>query len=299
MRYGLVGFLRNGFVSMATMFIMTITLATIGSSMFVNAALDSILTQLEDKVDINVYFVPDAKESDVLALKERVEALPEVREVLYVSRAEELEKFKERHQDSQLLLRGLDLLDENPLGSSIAVRAKETSQYAGIANFLESETAVEQGEQSIIEKVNFFENQAAIEKLTSITHASKQFGFAMTVFLVIASVAIVFNTIRLAIYTSRDEITVMQLVGASNWYVRGPFVIEGALYGFVAGVFVFALMYPVALWLGPASEAYLGTFSTSAYYETHVLKLFGTLVGSGIVLGALSSFLAISRYLKV
>jgi len=298
-KYGLIGFLRNGFVSLATMLIMTITLFTIAAGMFTNAALDSVLTSLEQKVDINVYFVPDADEDEVLAVKQSIEGLPEVAEVTYRSKEQELKEFRARHEDSQLLLKGLDLLDENPLGASLSVRARNTSQYAGIAEFLKGETVVKSGEKSIIEKVNFFENKASIDKLTSITHASKQTGFAVMLFLILASVIIVFNTIRLAIYTARDEITVMQLVGANNWYVRGPFVVEGMLYGIVTGLFVFIVLYPLSLWLGDASHAYLGSFNTAAFYNANVLKIFGVLIGSGIVLGAVSSFLAIRRYLKV
>ncbi|MDP2650006.1 MAG: permease-like cell division protein FtsX [bacterium] len=296
---GFIGFLRNGFVSLATVLIMAITLFVIGSILMMNAALGSVLAQLQEKVDINVYFLTDASESEILALRDSIRELPEVASVEYVSRDEALARFRERHKDDQLTLQALDELDDNPLGASIAIRAKETSQYEGIAKFLESESAVSKGGNSIIEKVNYFQNKAAIDKLTDIISAAERAGLIAAVFLAIASVLIVFNTIRLAIYTARDEISVMQLVGASDWYVQGPFVVEGALYGFAAGIFALATLYPVAVWLGPSSEAFLGTFSTLSYYAGNFGFLFFTLVGLGIVLGALSSFLAVRRYLRI
>ena len=297
-RAGFIGFLRNGFVSLATVLIMGITLFVLGSIMTTGAALDSVLAQLQQKVDINVYFLIDAPEDAILTLKDAVSELPEVANVEYISREMALERFRERHQDDQLTLQALDELEENPLGASLAIRAKETNQYEGIAKFLENETAVGGGRQ-VIEKINYFQNKATIDKLSEIIDASERFGLITTIFLIAASILIVFNTIRLAIYTTKDEISVMQLVGASDWYVQGPFVIEGALYGFVGGLLALLALYPLALWLGPASEAFLGSFNVLAYYGSHFGWLFFVLIGTGIVLGGLSSFVAVRRYLRL
>ncbi len=290
--------MRNGYVSLATVLIMAITLFAIGTVTITSAALDAVLTQLENKVDINVYFLVDAPESEILALRDAVQELPEVAAVTYVSREEALEQFRARHADDQLTLQALDELDENPLGASLAIRAQETSQYERIANVLQEETTVG-GSDPIIEKINYFQNRAAIDKLTDIITASERIGFATTIFLVIASVLIVFNTIRLAIYTTKDEIGVMRLVGASDWYVQGPFLVEGALYGFAGGLVALLALYPIALWTGPASEAFFGNFNVLTYYTSHFGYLFVVLVGIGVVLGVVSSALAVRRYLKL
>jgi len=266
--------------------------------MIAGAALDATLVQLQNKVDINVYFLTDAPESEMLELRDLVAELPEVAEATYVTREEALENFRERHKDDQLTLQALDELDENPLGASLSIRAKETSQYEGIANFLDNETTVGSGNQ-IIEKINYFQNKAAIEKLTDIIAGSEKLGFFVTIFLIFASVLIVFNTIRLAIFTTKDEIDVMQLVGASDWYIQGPFVIEGALYGFAAGLFSLLSLYPIAVWLGPKSQAFLGSFNVLSYYANSIGWLFFVLVGTGVFLGAFSSFMAVRRYLHL
>ncbi len=296
-RAGFIGFLRNGFVSFATILIMALMLFVIGSIMVAGSALDATLTQLEEKVDINVYFLTGAPESEILSLRDSVSLLPEVDDVEYVTRAEALERFRERHKNDQLTLQALEELDDNPLGAALAISAKETSQYEGIAKFLENETAVGSGTQ-IIEKVNYFQNKAAIDKLTEIISASKRMGIVVTIFLIIVSVLIVFNTIRLAIFTTKDEIGVMQLVGAADLYVQGPFIIEGALYGFSGGMLALIFLYPVALWLGPASQAFLGTFNVLSYYLSNLGWLFFVLVGTGVLLGAFSSYMAVGRYLK-
>lgn len=298
-KYGSIGFIRNSFVSLSTILVMTITLFVIGSLIFIGAILTTTLNQVRDKVDINVYFVTTAPEGNILSLKKSIEALPEVKSVEYVSREQALEAFRARHANDQLTLQALEELDENPLGASLSIRAKETSQYEGIATFLENDVAVTAGESPIVEKVNFFQNKAAIDRLTRVIDSSERFGIAIIVFLLVASIMITFNTIRLAIYTARDEISVMKLVGAGNSYVRGPFVFEGILYGVVAGVITLVLFYPLTLWLGPITEGFFNDINIFQYYLDNFGQLFLIIMGVGVLLGASSSYLAVRRYLKV
>lgn len=293
-RYGLIGFIRNGFVSLAAIFIMMITLFVIAGILISGAALQATLEQLTNKVDVNVYFTTDAPEERIVALKQNLERLPEVSSVTYTSRDEALAEFRERHKNEQMTIQALDQLSENPLGASLAIRAKETSQYASIAEFLEGEQG---GGENVISKVNFHQNKTAIDRLTSIIETSQKISIAAALFLAGASILIAFNTIRLAIYTSRDEIGVMNLVGAGHWYVRGPFVVAGVLYGLISGIVVLLLLYPLTIWLGPGSEAFFGNFNVFDYYVSSFPKFFLSVVGTGVLLGAVSSFLAVRRYL--
>ncbi len=295
---GAVGFLRNGFVSAATVLIMTVTLVVIGALMMTNAALDSVLAQLQEKVDINVYFLVDAPEDAILTLKASVEALPEVASVEYITREQALANFRARHEGDQLTLQALDELGENPLGASLAIRAQETTQYEGIAKFLEGKTAVSADESSMIEKVNYFQNKSAIDKLTDIIHASERFGTIASIFLAVASLMIVFNTIRLAIYTTRDEISVMQLVGASDAYVHGPFIVEGVFYGIAAAIVSLLILYSASVWLASASASFFGSFNTLTYFSEHTAFFIFSLLVIGVALGMVSSFLSVRRYLQ-
>jgi len=252
---GFVSFWRNNVVSFASILVMTMTLFVLGSILFVGATLDASLNQIRDKVDINVYFVTEAPEEDILALKRSLESLSEVASVEYVSREQALERFRSRHENDQLTLQALDELGENPLGANLNIKAKETSQYEGIAEFLGNESALSTVDDiPIIDKVNYFQNKNAIDKLSEIIDSSETFSLIIIAILVIASVIITFNTIRLAIYTSKDEISVMKLVGASNSYIRGPFVFEGIMYGIVSALITLILFYPLTIWLGPLTE---------------------------------------------
>ena len=150
-----------------------------------------------------------------------------------------------------------------------------------------------------IDKVNFQQNQAAITRLSNIIETSRKLGAAIGIVLAAASLLITFNTIRLAIYTARDEIGVMNIVGAGRWYVRGPFIVTGVLYGLVAGLIVLLVLYPLTLSFGDSSQAFFGTFNVFTYFVSHFSMFFVVIIGCGTVLGALSSFLAVRRYLKI
>lgn len=298
-RYGLIGFFRNGFVSLAAILIMTITLFVGASLLIGGAALQATLVGLTEKVDVNVYFLTTAPEERIIDLKKSIEALPETALVEYTSRDVAIQRFRERHKNDQLTLQALDELGENPLGASLAIRAKETSQYETIAKFLDaSPSAQGVGEERIIERVNFSQNKAAIDRLSDIIGTVRTLGSAVAIFLSIASILIAFNTIRLAIYTSRDEIGVMKIVGADHWYVRGPFMIAGVLYGVTAGILVLLILYPLSLYLAGSSRAFFGNFDTLTYFTSNFQLLFLATVGVGVLLGAVSSFLAVHRYLK-
>ncbi len=296
---GFVNFWRNGFVSFASVLIMVVTLFTLGSVVFLGAILESSLIQLQNKVDINVYFVTDTPESDILNLKTSLEVLPEVASVEYITREDALAKFRERHADDQTILGALEELDDNPLGAVFNIKARETSQYGAVAEFLESPAALGAGQQQIIQKINYYDNKIVIERLSEIINSTERLGFSLSLVLIILSLIITFNTIRLAIYTAREEISVMRLVGASNRYVRSPFVVEGIMYGVVAAIIVLILFYPLTLWVGPMTERFFGSINIFEYYLDHFGQMFLIILSSGIVLGAVSSYLAVRRYLKI
>lgn len=297
----LLNFFRNGFVTLASILVITVTLFVIGSMLFLGVILNSSLAELKSKVDINVYFVTNSDESDILAFKRQLEALPEVREVSYTSKDQALENFRVRHQNDQLTLQALDELGDNPLGAVLNIRANDPSQYGAIATFLQSGSALSKNGKQIIDKVNYFQDQHknAIDRLTGIIQSSQKLGVAVLALFIITSVLITFNTIRLVIYTAREEISVMRLVGASNMYIRGPFVFGGLFYGFLSAVAALILFYPLTLWLGPITENFFGGVNIFSYYVKNFAFVFLVIMGSGLFLGAVSSYLAVRRYLKI
>lgn len=295
---GVTSFFRNSFISFATVLIMTVTLMIIGSVIFMSATLSNVLDQVRDKVDVNVYFVVDAPEIEILEFKEQIENLPEVSYVTYTTREQALVEFRERHKNDQLTLQALDELGENPLGASLAIKAVEPSQYESIATFLNTDPVLGAGPSSIIDDVNYFQNKVVIERLNSITDAIERIGILVALVFVIASMIISFNTIRLAIYSAREEIKVMRLVGASNMYVRGPFIIEGALYGCIATILTLVFFYPITFYFAEYTQEWLGGVNLFQFYVSNFGFIFLGLLGIGVFLGVLSSFLAVQKYLR-
>jgi cell division transport system permease protein len=299
-RSGFYSFWRNGFVSLSSVLVMVVTLFVIGSVIFSGAIFRSTLNAIKDKVDINVYFTHSASEDDILAIKSNLEKLPEVLPpVVYVSREQALQDFKDRHQNDQFTLQALDELGDNPLGATLNIKAKEPGQYQSIADFLGNLGTASGGSSSIIDKVNYYQNKEAIDRLTNIINSANRLGFTLTIVLVAISVLITFNTLRLVIYMSRDEISVMRLVGASTGYIRGPFFVAGAVYGFISAIITLALFYPITLWLGRTTEDFFVGLNIFNYYTSNFGEIFLVLVLSGVVIGSFSSFLAVRKYLRV
>jgi cell division transport system permease protein len=299
MKAGFINFWRNAVVSLSAIFVMTVALFVVGTSMIASVFLDSSLAQIKDKVDINIYFNADAEESDIFLMKRGLEALPEVKSVTYVSRAEAIQNFKDRHSNDYLMTQALDELADNPLGAILNVKAKDTSQYEAIARHVKGEQDAAGPGANLIYNVNYSKNKIVIDKLTAITAGVERVSVALLFLLIGIAIVITFNTIRLAIYISREEIAIMRLVGANNTFVRGPFVVEGAMYGMVAAIVASALFYPATLWLKNATEDFYGGIDLFYYYITNLNQIFLVLLCVGVGLGIVSSYLAVRRYLKV
>jgi len=261
--------------------------------------LESLLGQIKDKVDINVYFKTDANASDIQAVRKALTARPEVKAITYTSADEALAAFKARHQDNNLIIGSLSEISTNPLGAVLNIKAKDPSQYESISKFLSTDPVLSPGGSTIIDKVNYNQNKLAIDRLTKIIDMVQKTGFLITILFSILAILVTVNTIRLAIYTAREEIGVMKLVGASNNYVRGPFVIVGIMNGIVATALVMIILYPLTVWVGNHTENFFGGLNITDYFLSNFFQLFGILLATGIILSVISSFVAVGRYLKV
>ncbi|MDE2071550.1 MAG: permease-like cell division protein FtsX [Patescibacteria group bacterium] len=300
LRAGLLDFSRNAFVSVASILVMTVTLVVVGTTIFAGVILNSALIELRDKADVNVYFTVGAPEDQIMALQAQLQALPEVASVGYLSAQDVLTQFEAAHQNDQLTLNALNELGQNPFGAVLNIKAHQISQYDAIAKFLQGQQAAA-GQNSIIDKINYFDeqHQTALVRLEGIITSAGYLGTAVIAILIFMTVAIAFTTLRLAIYSSREEIQVMRLVGAGAFYIRAPFMVEGMLYGLVAGVITLLLFYPLSYALGAATTNFFGGVNVFSYYLGHFPLFFLAIVGTGVVLGAIASFLAVRRYLRI
>jgi len=298
---GVHNFWRNGFVSLASVLVMVIALSVLGSILFADAILTSTLNDVERKVDVTVYFAQDAGEKDVMSVKNRLEQLEEVETVTYTSRDDALANFRERYENDQTKIQALEELDSNPLRASLNIRAQDPSQYETITQFLRGGegSALSASKTSLIDEISYQEKKVVIDRLSSILQTAERLGVILMIVMIAIAVVITFNTIRLAIYISREEIAIMRLVGASKSYIRGPFVVSGMLYGIVSGIITLILFAPITYWLAGVTQEFFIGFDVFQYYLGNFGYVTLWVVGSGVVIGALSSYLAVKRYLKV
>lgn len=294
---GFINFKRGGAVSFAAVIVATITLSVITAIILLQAVLYFSLDAIKNKVDVTIYFNVGAPSEKIMLLKSSLEKLPEVAEVSYTSAEGALRLFRERHKNDYPTIAALDEIGNNPLGAYLNVKAKEISQYESIANFLKSDNALVSGGASIIDKINYHQNKLVIDRLNTIIAGAQKLGFLITLVLIIISIIITFNTIRLTIFFAREEIGVMRLVGASKMRVRGPFMIEGAIYGIIATIATLIIFWPATLWMGRTMTSFLG-LNLYDYYISNFFQIFAIILLSGILLGVISSFLAIRKYLN-
>ncbi|RJQ37295.1 ABC transporter permease [Candidatus Parcubacteria bacterium] len=289
-------FRRNGWLSTATILVMMLTLFVIGGLLLMSVVTNAVLTELERKIDIAVEFEQGTNENSILAAKREIETLADVEEVTYISADEALANFRERHQNDPDILASLEELgDENPLPATLNIKAKNARNFSGIAEFLQSKNYPGVCDTCI----NYFENQKVIDRLSEIVRSVRAFGAGTALLLAFIAVLVAFTTIRLAIYTAREEINIMKLVGATNWYIRGPFMVEGMLYGSIAALATAVLFFPIAWFASGKITALMPEVNLAEYFQTHFFEFTAILLALGIILGIVSSMIAVRRYLRV
>lgn len=296
-RSGLVNVIRNSFVSFSVIFVMTVSLFIVGLSLLSGQVMEDVTEELRNKVDVTVYFVSGTPEEQIFTFRDKLQELEQVKEVTYVSQAAALEEYRKRHENDFDILRGLDILETNPFRARISIRAQESGDFETIARFLENEDVLSSEPTTTIDKVDYYQNRDIIMRLSSVVKTATLFSQLVIGLLIFISFLIIFNIIRLIMYLGREEVKVMRLIGAQDWYVRMPFLISGAIYGLLGSVIAVILLYPVSYWLSPAVERFFGGPGLYAQYVSQFSLLTLTLIAIGVLVGIISSYLSTRRYL--
>lgn len=291
-RNGWKNFIRNSYLSVGTVGVISLSVILCISLIGVRFLTSQIISDLEQKVDVSVYFNTDATLDQIMQVKDSLAKQSEVAKVEYVSRDDALSDFKKRHAQDDLIQESLRQLETNPLGASLNILAKDPSQYGKIVDSLEKNP-----QRKAIDKISYYENKPVIEKIQNLSSNINSWGLVGIGLLSVIAIFIAFNTIRLTIYSQRREIEIMRLVGASHSQIRGPYVIEGALYGLFAGLIGLMLFYPLIAITSNKITAFTAV-DIYAYFMHNILQTIAISLGIGILLGMISSTVAIRRYLK-
>lgn len=291
--YGFKNFWRSGSLATATVAIMILASLVFAGLILFGVVSDQAAASIQDKIDISVYFKTNTSEDQVLNVKQFLESLSEVKNVEYISRDRALEIFKSAHKEDSIISQGINELNANPLEASLNVKARRPDQYAAIADYLNSPNLA-----SYIDSVSYSKNQVVIDRLAGVVKNVNRGGLALTILLGVIAGLVVFNTIRLAIYSGREEIGIMRVVGASNALVRGPLVIQGIIAGVLSAFFSLIIAAPMVYFISPHLRIFIPDLDVFRYFYTHLAALFFYQLVFAVGIGAFSSFVAVRRYLK-
>jgi len=286
---------RNFWLSFVTVTLLLITFFSFNILIALNYLATEVTRNIESRIDVSVYFAPEATDEQVGGAKTFLESLPLVAGVGLVSREEAVQQFRARHQDDAEILASLDELDKNPLGATLVIRAKAIGDYQSILATLDVDPY-----KSIIQDKNFVDHRVLIERIGRWTDKVRTGAMVLSLIFIAIVMMIVFNTVRMAIYTHREEIGIMKLVGASNWFVRTPYIFESIILAIISlGVSV-GLTFAVFGALQPTITKFFEdpNINLSSYFLRDALRIFGLEFILMTCLTALSSLTAVGRYLK-
>ncbi len=291
---GWLNFFRDGGVAVATIFILVMAIFLTSTIFLFKDVSRFLISAIEEKVDVSVYFKNNSSEEDILDIKEEVSKIPEVKNIEYVSKEEALEDFEKKHEENPTLMEALKEIGENPFLASLNIKAWNPDQYSKIADFLSDPSF-----GNLIEKIDYNQRKPVIERIFSLSSLTQKTVFFLSVVLVITASLVTFNTIRLAILNSSEEIKIQRLVGASNWFIRGPFIIEGVISGIFATL-ISSLIFSLICWfLSPKIEVFFPGLNLFTFFLRNLKFLIPIQFLTGIGLGVISSMIAIRKYLKV
>lgn len=300
LRAAFQNFFRNVWLSLATTVIMTITLLIVLILYFANIFGLQVLQNIEQKVDLTATFVDSATEEQINIVADALRRRSDVKGVQIITSDQALELFKQRNLNKPFIEESLKELGENPLPASLFIVATEPRLYQAISQFLSSEQF-----KNIIDAVSYEDSRVIIDKLISLITTIKNSGLVISLVFGTLVVLIMFNTMRLAIYSYREEIDIMRLVGASRWYIRGPFVVESVLVALLAVVLSSAIALPSLRAASPTLQNFFfadyvqsSPFDLYQYALNHWLTIIGLQLAVAVGLAFLSSLIAIQRYLK-
>lgn len=298
LKAGVINFIRNAWLAVAAIAVMVITLTIVLFSVIANATFANTVKQITDRIDISVYLkddIPDQKRDELIG---KIKNLSEVKSVDYISKDEALKRYRKQNENNLDLLLAISQTD-NPLPASLQIKPVDPNNIEPIRKFLETdEIKALQSDQTSYSG----DRKQAIDRITQATAFFRKAGVAGVVIFASISMLIIFNTIRMAIFNRREELNIMRLLGASTWYIRGPFVVETVLYGIIAAivsvVLCNALFAVSASAFGASSLGLLDIGFANNYFMTHFWSILGIQLLIGVLIGGISSMIATRRYLK-
>ncbi len=295
---GFQNFIRNATLAIAAIAVMVITLTIVLFSLIANATFNNTIQEITNRIDISVYLKDSVTKEQKDKLLNDLNQIENVKEVKYLSKEDALTAYKEQNKDNIDLLLAISQTD-NPLPATVQIKPKDPNKIQDIQSYLDGEEV----KQLQSDETSYSgDRKTALDQITRATRFLQQAGIFGVVVFAIVSMLIIFNTIRMAIFNRRDELTIMRLLGATTWYIRGPFVVETIIYGVAAAaisIFICNALFAVsASAFNASSLGLLDITFANRYFAEHFGWILASQLGLGILIGAVSSTIATRRYLK-
>jgi cell division transport system permease protein len=290
---GFQHFRRNGWLSFAVISIISLTLLIISTLIVLSIAASLVIRSVQDKVDISVYFKSDTTEAKIMEFRSTVLQYKEVKSADYISKNQALDEFKAKNEDNPVIMQSIDAIGDNPLNASVNIKAITPDKYDVIATAVQNSVFKDD-----ISRINYAKNKIVIERLNNVLSTTRNVGAMLATLFSLIAVLITFNAIRITIYAHRQEIEIMRLVGASNPYIRMPFIFEGIIYGAISSVVVMLFLFPLIRFVAPYFGGAVSMRDVQENFIHNLWLIFLIQIITGIALGTISSLIAIRRYLK-
>lgn len=286
-------FARNGWLTVATILVLLMSIYVVSILYVTTYTVNDILNNVQDKLNVSVYFKNDTTEKVINDAKSYFQKNSDVKEVVFISKEKAFEDFKKYNANDPDIMQSLEEIGENPLWSSLVVKANDSEKYESIVGYIETSPYRDE-----ISRINYNKTKEAIDKLNGIVKTINRTGVALGIIFSLIAILITFNTIRVTIYAHKKEIEIMRLVGASNSYIRLPFVFEGMIYGLGSAIISMIILFFTLRFLTPFVSTMIPTQNLVAFYGHNFFQIFGLQAGLGIVLGVFSSLIAMRKYLR-
>ncbi len=292
---GIMNLRRNIWLAAASTLIMTVTLIILSVLSLLFIITSYSVSTIQERVDVSVYFKNDVAESTILDIRDEIEDDNRIRSIDYVSSEQAEKNFREFHERDTDIIDSLDEFDENFFPATLRIKANNLEDYPAIADSVSNGQHKDQ-----IDEINFEDNRIIIERLNSLLKFIITFGLILMVVFCLIAILVIFNTIALTIYNRREEVEIMRLVGATNWYIRGPFIVEAFMYSIIAAIITSALLLPIYFQMLPKISNYLtpGAQFFDGNISTFLLVIMIQLV-IAFILSTISSLLAMRKYLQI
>lgn len=296
---GIINFMRNISLAVAAMAVMVVTLTIVLFSLITNATFENTIAQITSKIDVSVYLQDSTTDAQAQALVAQIRKQPEVQKVVYLSKTDALKSYAQQNSNNPDLVTAASEAG-NPIPATIQVYPKNLNQVQEIKKYLTTPDI--QKLQTADSPSYNGDRKQAIDNITHATNVLRKIGVVTVVVFAVICALIIFNTIQMAIFNRRDEITIMRLLGASTSYIRGPFVVESAIYGLLSAVLSVLVINSAFLASSNALQASsLGLLDinyANEYFDAHFWGFLTLQIAIGIIIGTVSSIIATRRYLK-